>query len=292
MRLISLVLLGGCTSMLGLTQTAIAIDRDGDGVYDEFDNCPDVPNADQDPAACASCRTGQDLDRDGIDDGCDACPLGINGEDEDGDGLADACDPCPTVAGGAGEPDTDGDGIGDACDRTPDPAPRRFFDGFDRDLPDWSSSSPWPVANGARTASTTDTLELYAVRVVDTDTRWTVTVGLVLPPTGDDVGVELFDDSRRFPIVCGFVRDGTGWHLEVTDVAGAVGGPSTLAFAAGTHVDLVVYATHAGNIGAPVVHCEANGDAVTVTPVYEARRGIALHSQAATSYEYVDLVAP
>ncbi len=73
-------------------------DRDGDGVPDEEDNCPDTPNAEQ-----------VDLDGDGVGDACD--PL----IDRDGDGVADDSDNCPSDAN-SDQTDTDGDGIGDACD--------------------------------------------------------------------------------------------------------------------------------------------------------------------------------
>jgi hypothetical protein len=59
-------------------------DRDGDGVHDGIDNCPDIANADQ-----------TDTDGDGIGDACDNCPLVANADqsDRDRDGNGDACDP-------------------------------------------------------------------------------------------------------------------------------------------------------------------------------------------------------
>jgi len=85
-------------------------DRDGDGVVDSADNCPNKANPDQ-----------ADTDGDGIGDACDNCPNIANADqkDTDGDGVADACDNCPTVAN-ADQKDTDGDGVGDACDNCPD----------------------------------------------------------------------------------------------------------------------------------------------------------------------------
>ena len=84
----------------------IVSDRDGDGIADSEDNCPDVANTDQ-----------EDSDQDGFGDACDNCPSVANGDqiDTDGDGAGDACDNCPSVANGD-QIDTDGDGIGDACD--------------------------------------------------------------------------------------------------------------------------------------------------------------------------------
>ena len=70
-------------------------DRDGDGVINTEDNCPNVSNTDQ-----------SDIDSDGIGDVCD---------DSDGDGIFDDVDNCPDVSN-TNQSDTDGDGIGDVCD--------------------------------------------------------------------------------------------------------------------------------------------------------------------------------
>ena len=61
-----------------------AIDTDGDGVADENDNCPDIPNVSQ-----------GDRDFDDIGDVCDNCPDDFNPDqaDGDGDGVGDVCDP-------------------------------------------------------------------------------------------------------------------------------------------------------------------------------------------------------
>ena len=52
-------------------------DRDGDGIPDQYDKCPDQPE-----------------DKDGIDDG-DGCPE----DDADNDGVPDAVDACPKMPG-------------------------------------------------------------------------------------------------------------------------------------------------------------------------------------------------
>ena len=99
-------------------------DRDGDGIADKKDACPDTPGL----AAFAGCP---DADSDGITDGDDDCPdvagiANFNGcPDTDGDGIADKNDNCPDVAGSAtlnGCPDSDNDGvidIEDKCPKTP-----------------------------------------------------------------------------------------------------------------------------------------------------------------------------
>ena len=83
-------------------------DDDGDGVNDETDNCPDLANTSQD-----------DLDQDSQGNACDP--------DLDGDGIANESDNCPNVANPeqqeacvADPNDTDGDGQPNAGDNCPD----------------------------------------------------------------------------------------------------------------------------------------------------------------------------
>jgi OOP family OmpA-OmpF porin len=75
-------------------------DRDGDGISDGTDNCPDDVNGEQ-----------EDADSDGAGDGCDDCPSTIMGIevdergcplDEDGDGVYDGLgmDRCPGTPAG------------------------------------------------------------------------------------------------------------------------------------------------------------------------------------------------
>ena len=97
-------------------------DRDDDGIADQNDDCPAVPGI----AALAGCP---DADGDGITDAMDACPEvagTIKGcPDTDEDGVADGEDACPEVAGPAdmdGCPDTDGDGLHDGRDDCPEQA--------------------------------------------------------------------------------------------------------------------------------------------------------------------------
>lgn len=82
-------------------------DRDGDGVPDPLDNCPDDPNTDQ-----------ADADADGLGDVCDPCPTDPGNTDTDGDGVCDGADNCPDAAN-PGQENADGDAFGDACDACP-----------------------------------------------------------------------------------------------------------------------------------------------------------------------------
>src|SRR6185437_1337705 len=80
-------------------EVPVVFDRDGDGVVDSLDRCPDV-------AGLAALK---------------GCP------DKDGDGIADIDDKCPDVAGlakyqGCPIPDTDGDGVNDEEDKCPNEA--------------------------------------------------------------------------------------------------------------------------------------------------------------------------
>jgi outer membrane protein OmpA-like peptidoglycan-associated protein len=82
-------------------------DRDGDGIPDSFDKCPDVPENYNGFEDLDGCPDDPDTDGDGIPDSRDACML----EPEDKDGYLDD-DGCPDL-------DNDGDGIPDAKDKCP-----------------------------------------------------------------------------------------------------------------------------------------------------------------------------
>ena len=123
-------------------------DRDGDGIPDNKDRCPDVPGL-------KKFQGCPDTDGDGIPDDQDACPYeagpaSTNGcPDRDGDGIADKDDRCPDQAGPAnlqGCPDTDGDGIpdiDDACPTEPGPASTKGCPDRDGDgVPDKDDRCP------------------------------------------------------------------------------------------------------------------------------------------------------
>ena len=103
----------------------VILDRDGDGIVDAEDKCPDV-------AGLANLQGCPDRDGDGIADGDDKCPdvagiakyQGCPIPDTDGDGINDEEDKCPTEKGlaryqGCPIPDTDGDGVNDEEDKCP-----------------------------------------------------------------------------------------------------------------------------------------------------------------------------
>ena len=114
-------------------------DTDGDGIYDDHDDCPNV-------AGLEEFNGCPDNDGDGIQDSEDECPMEaglveFNGcPDTDGDGIADNKDRCPNVAGSesmGGCPDSDGDGITDGQDACPKVAGPRGNRGC-----------PWPDSDG------------------------------------------------------------------------------------------------------------------------------------------------
>jgi outer membrane protein OmpA-like peptidoglycan-associated protein len=93
-------------------------DKDGDGLTDDVDKCPDEPedkDGFQDEDGCPD----PDNDFDGIPDKDDKCPM----EAEDKDGFQDD-DGCP-------DPDNDGDGLADTVDQCPNEPEDK--DGFEDD---------------------------------------------------------------------------------------------------------------------------------------------------------------
>jgi len=81
-----------------VTANFIAADRDGDGIPNSIDNCPNTANPNQ-----------EDVDGDGVGDACDACI------DTDGDTICNDVDNCPNTSN-PNQEDSDSDGLGDVCD--------------------------------------------------------------------------------------------------------------------------------------------------------------------------------
>ncbi len=107
-------------------------DRDGDGIKDDVDKCPDEPEDFDDFEDEDGCPD-PDNDHDGILDKDDQCPNepgpvenhGCPLSDRDKDGILDKDDECPDVPGpvenhGCPWPDRDKDGILDKDDECPD----------------------------------------------------------------------------------------------------------------------------------------------------------------------------
>ena len=130
------------------------MDKDGDGIADGKDKCPEIPGV----LAFEGCP---DTDQDGIADSEDDCPLLAGAAefkgcpDTDKDGFVDSEDDCPRMAGRLkGCPDSDNDGIADSEDDCPDVVGPQALKGCpDRDsdgLPDYQDMCPdkyGPVEN-------------------------------------------------------------------------------------------------------------------------------------------------
>jgi outer membrane protein OmpA-like peptidoglycan-associated protein len=118
-------------------------DRDGDGVPDLADACPDEAGPPSSDPKLNGCPVPADRDQDGVPDAQDLCPdvpkgehpdpdrLGCPDKDTDGDGIFDHSDQCPTVPAGrhpdpqrlgCPEGDRDRDGIVDSADQCPEVA--------------------------------------------------------------------------------------------------------------------------------------------------------------------------
>jgi len=136
-----------------LPPIAASGDLDGDGIPDDVDQCPRLPE-DRDGFQDADGCPDDDNDGDGITDKLDKCPDepedkdgfqdddGCPDPDNDGDGIPDAVDRCPNEpedkdgfedADGCPDPDNDKDGVPDVADKcinepgvAPDGCPRKY----------------------------------------------------------------------------------------------------------------------------------------------------------------------
>ncbi len=120
-----------CPDIKGDPKTGGCPDADNDGVLDDVDKCPDTKGY----ANLGGC---QDKDNDGLSDIDDKCPDSFGPKDNngcpaegsvptatdtDGDNIPDEMDKCPNVKGlftAGGCPDADADGIEDSKDACPD----------------------------------------------------------------------------------------------------------------------------------------------------------------------------
>jgi len=103
-----------------------ADDRDGDGLTDDMDLCPDVFSPLFTTGTVPLWDDQPDADLDGIGDVCDPTPCDdctpLAANDFDRDGVPNGVDNCPHVPN-PDQADADGDGHGDACDDCDDPNP-------------------------------------------------------------------------------------------------------------------------------------------------------------------------
>jgi len=145
-----------CPNVFGLKQYKGCPDFDGDGIVDKNDSCPKE-------FGLAKHNGCPDTDSDGVIDKYDRCPdeagpAKLKGcPDRDGDGIPDIDDKCPDVPGLAifwGCPDSDGDGIADQNDSCPKAAgPAKYYGCPDTDgdgVPDNLDSckdKPGPLQN-------------------------------------------------------------------------------------------------------------------------------------------------
>jgi hypothetical protein len=135
--------------LVGFTYVAEETDRDADGVLDQADQCPTVPE-DKDGFEDSDGCPDNDNDGDAIPDSIDRCPNeaedmdgfsdtdGCPESDNDKDGIPDNGDRCPNEPetknaykdddGCPDVPDSDGDGVPDVDDKCPDQA--EDTDGF------------------------------------------------------------------------------------------------------------------------------------------------------------------
>ncbi|NVB79426.1 MAG: hypothetical protein HOV81_13610 [Kofleriaceae bacterium] len=227
------VALAGCNALLGIDDvTGRATDRDGDGILDDADNCPDRANplqVDRDHDGigdiCNCTTSSKDDDHDGVDDGCDECVgpgfLGVDGDgdgvddgctlvcpnpnglDSDADGIDDGCDACLS-----GPPhDEDQDGIADACDVCPsivDPAQQLDVDGDE--IGGQCDASPFA-----------DDLVLFDPFTSDDPTAW-ASAGAEFTVTGDGL---VFDGPAGYERQSMFSLTGVEMTAETLVTPGA-----------------------------------------------------------------------
>jgi DNA-binding transcriptional ArsR family regulator len=207
---------GGTLRLPGLAAAGHDLDRDGVG--DLQDNCPAVPNRDQ-----------EDLDLDGSGDACDA---DLDGDGVPQEGAAAFLDGCPRVPD-PGQQDADGDGVGDAC--SPARAGRPIVPQGGAALPAPGAVPWWPWAAAASAA-------LLAVAAAARRTAWPALVvafsrlhdaDLLQHPTraramamvGASPGIHMRELQRTLGVAPGNLAH----HLRVLERAGlvrALRGPS------------------------------------------------------------------
>ncbi len=164
-------------------------DRDGDGVADDDDLCPDLAD-DQ-----------HDEDRDAIGDACDPCPTyPQDTANADGDGLPDNCDPFPT---------TPGDELA-------------LFHGFHEMPPTWSVEPGWSFSEDVAVISQADpSMQLLIGPAAVTGTTIVVTQ-LMVGALGPDAGIGIGLGTPLSGVSCGLTLKGGLVQLLLYDLDAAV----------------------------------------------------------------------
>ena len=190
-------------------------DRDGDGVADGADDCPDQPDPRQ--------------------------------HDEDGDGVGDVCDGCPHVAD-ASQADGDGDHVGDACDPRPAQAGEWLarFDAFDDGVltNEWTESGTgtgWFEDNDALFAPDAAGLYILASAGPDSATWFRLETAVIVKgvdaTTVHSIAVSGSYRSETDAFICNWRTDtAMGSSAALLQQLGA-GGVMTLGLGTATPVD-------------------------------------------------------
>lgn len=172
------------------------------------DGPPDLTDAGTRDSADGPTLTPDDRDGDGVPNASDNCPDKANPDqgDEDGDRLGDACDPCPVDASTA---DPDADGVAGICDPHPnDPGDKiAAFQGFHGALPgDWRVVGS--VTQGGDAMAITTPNKTHAAIVAPMAlTNGMVMTGVTIDQTTGDFEAEIsatipYDPEQDQGIVC------------------------------------------------------------------------------------------
>jgi Thrombospondin type 3 repeat len=160
-------------------------DQDGDGVFDNDDNCPTVKNPDQ--------------------------------ADEDKDGVGNACDNCPHIMNQS-QADADLDGVGDVCDPRPGEQDKIvFFLPFDSasEIESWNvggTNALFEVADGQLQQLGASDLAVLWNNDLDTTNAW-VTTHVTYGPVETQYtqrGIAVMSEFTRDPLTSGDFGTGTG----------------------------------------------------------------------------------
>lgn len=159
------------------------VDTDGDGHFDNEDNCITLANANQ--------------------------------HDEDADMLGDACDPCPHIAIG-GATDTDTDGVGDACDPAPTSAKQQWLV-FD---PLTSRATEWNVFDNVTFGADSMTITDGRLRYMRGGANLRVQIGgdltILTPAIGHQMVIEVSHTDNTHYYYAELYSQDTGGDLKLT----------------------------------------------------------------------------